>query len=42
MLADMSMKHPDQKLGRVAIVVGGLFILICVVLLILAVTVNSG
>ncbi len=36
----MGMKHPDQKLGRAAVIVVGLFIITCIVLLILAFLIN--
>jgi len=36
----MGMKNPDQKLGRAAVIVVGLFIIACIVLLILAFVVN--
>ena len=36
----MSMKHPDQKLGRTALIVGGLFVAACGVLVIVAMVVN--
>ena len=37
---DMVMKHPDQKLGRTAVIVVGLFVIACIVLLIVAFAVN--
>ena len=36
----MTMNHPDQKLGKMAVIVAGLFIAACIVLLILAFVLN--
>ena len=39
-LQDMVMNHPDRKLGKMAIIVAGLFIAACIVMLVLAFTLN--
>ncbi|MCH2152383.1 MAG: hypothetical protein MK089_03485 [Phycisphaerales bacterium] len=39
-LQSMTMNHPDQKLGKMAIIVAGLFIVACIVLLVLAFVLN--